>query len=131
MVQSSKGRTRPAPATLGDFLPPGISQIEPSNSLPKNEVAPFGGPYTEEFAKIEEALEGSLSDREKRELALERAISANVPWRKGRSLSKMASPTEEKQEPKSIFKFGAAYNRQCSCGESNCTSLHLKEKGVF
>ena len=122
MVQNAKGRAKPAPVTIGDFLPPGMSQIEPSSDSPKVESAPFGGPYDEEFAKIELALEESLDDGEKRELALQRAISANVPWRKGRGLSKMAEPSgifkfgDKMPIPSGMFKFGASYS-ECEC---NC-----------
>ena len=117
MVQDAKGRAKPAPRTLEAFLPPellppGISQIEPATISPKVESAPFGGPYDEEFAKIQKVLEDSLGENEKRELALQRAISANVPWRKGRGLSKMASQN-------SIFKFGQAYH-QCPCNSKEC-----------
>jgi len=119
MVRDAKGKAKPAPVTFGDFLPPGFSQIEPDSNSPKVESAPFGGPYNEEFAKIELALEESLSDSEKRELALQRAISAKVPWRKERNLSKMDIPGGKMPIPSGMFKFGASYNK-CSCSDSNC-----------
>ena len=112
MVQDAKGRAKPAPRTLEAFFPPGFSQIEPATNSPKVESAPFGGPFDEEFAKIQQALESSIGDNEKRELALQRAISANVPWRKGRDLSKMAGSNN-------IFKFGQAYH-QCPCESNEC-----------
>jgi len=138
MIQDAKGRAKPAPApvTFSDFLPPGFSQIETSSSSQKNEGAPFGGPYTEEFSKIEFALEESLEDCEKRELALQRAISANVPWRKERGLSKMAEPSgmfkfgdESKMPiPSSMFKFGASYN-ECSCSQLKSHTF-FTDKGI-
>ena len=134
MVQDAKGRAKPAPVTFGDFLPPGFSQIETSSHSPKVESAPFGGPYTEEFSKIEFALEESLEDCEKRELALQRAISANVPWRKGRGLSKMAEPSgmfsfgNKKPLPSNVFKFGAAYNK-CECSQLD-SHTYFTDKGI-
>ena len=91
MVQDAKGRAKPSPATVtfSDFLPPGFAQIEHKSESPKNEVISFGGPYTKEFERIEEALEESLSDEDRRKLAFERATSARVPWRR-RALNKMA-----------------------------------------
>jgi len=135
MIQDAKGRAKPAPVTFSDFLPPGFSQIETSSSSQKNEGAPFGGPYTEEFSKIEFALEESLEDCEKRELALQRAISANVPWRKGRGLSKMAEPSgmfkfgdESKSIPSNVFKFGASYDK-CECNQLH-SHTYFTDKGI-
>ena len=123
MIRNAKGIAKPAPATVtfSDFLPPGFAQIEHKSESPKNEVISFGGPYTKEFEKIEEALEESLSDEDRRKLANERAISARVPWRR-RDLSKMAEPSgifkfgDESKEPipKRMFTFGASYS-ECSC----------------
>ena len=113
MVQDAKGRAKPAPVVFGDFMPPGFAQIEPSSEKPEVVKNPFGGPYTEEFAKIEETLEESLSENDRRELALRRAISASVPWRR-HDLNKMA------QLP-SKFKFGVAPDK-CSCSDSRCSS---------
>ena len=122
MIQNAKGRAKPAPVTFSDFFPPGFSQIEHEHESPKNEVISFGGPYTKEFESIERALEESLSDEDRRKLAFESAISARVPWRR-RDLDKMAKPS-------GIFKFGNSFN-SCSCGDTDCNSLHLKEKGLF
>ena len=141
MIQNAKGRAKPAPApapvTFSDFLPPGFSQIETSSNSPKVESAPFGGPYTEEFSKIEFALEESLEDCEKRELALQRAISANVPWRKGRGLSKMAEPSgmfkfgdeSKKPIPKRMFTFGASYS-ECSCSQLHGNTFFTDDGGI-
>ena len=145
MIQNAKGRAKPAPppapapVTFSDFLPPGFSQIETSSSSQKNEDAPFGGPYTEEFSKIEFALEESLEDCEKRELALQRAISANVPWMKGRK-NKMAEPSgifkfgdESKAIPSNVFssnmfKFGASYDK-CECSQLH-SHTYFTDKGI-
>ena len=124
MIRNAKGIAKPAPATVtfSDFLPPGFSQIEhKSDASPKNEVISFGGPYTKEFERIEEALEESLSDEDKRKLAFERATSARVPWRR-RDLNKMAEPSgifkfgddSKKPIPNNVFKFGSSYS-ECSC----------------
>ena len=138
MVQDSKGRVKPEPQPrqLGAFFPPGfgLSQIEPSSDSPKNEIVSFGGPFEREFAQIQETLEESLSENDKRELALERATSAGVPWLRHRK-SGASIPVPDDSTPirrvtrtlapkSNVLKFGAHF----SCSDSCCSTLNSLDK---
>ena len=88
LIQSSKGRARPSPVTLGDFTTqlPGLSQIEPKVAPPP--PVPAQPLSREELVRgmdlIQDLLDKQTDEETKRAEASQLAALASVPWRRKR-----------------------------------------------
>ena len=109
VIRDAKGRARPAPTTLGDFLPPGFSSIEHKFETPKAKplgeqcsyyepisetsearalgVEPANEPKRETgisdavLDAVEKILDEGMTDQQKRDEAERIASTMSLPWR--------------------------------------------------
>jgi len=109
VIRDAKGRTRPAPTTLGNFLPPGFSSIEhkcetplaksvveqcsyyepisetsearASGVEPSNEPKRETGISDAVLDAVEKNLDEGMTDQQKRDEAERIASTMSLPWR--------------------------------------------------
>ncbi len=125
LIQSSKGRTRPAPVTLGDYSAhlPGLSQIEPKVApAPPPPPVPVQSMSRQELERGMDLIQGILDkttdDDSKRAEAERLAATARVPWRPKNKMRFLDGP-KFLDGPMPIsetpFKFGTQNTCRGSC----------------
>ena len=108
MVQDSKGRVRPTPRTLAQFMPPGLASITEDGPMSRAELE-------KGLDLIQGLLDDKLTDHEKREQAGALAAAASVPW------CPPAPPAAVAPRPRRHLNRRSRFAQWCDCNDSNCS----------